>query len=254
MNGDCFLDFIQKFQEFVKCSPEIPILLLMDNHVAHRTYDVIKFCRENGIHVVSFPPHTSHQLQPLDVSVFSPFQSSANTLLSDWVKCNPGRTMTIHDMTPVFNRALENAATERNIKSGFRASGIYPLDRQVFQDIDFMPAETTDRPFDNDAIGEDAASDMNLLGDRFEYDDDDIPMAATIIELPHNRSQQSIGGDDIGADGNDPNVDSLERSLPELGKSSTPHGSISDLSNMLEGIKPLPKAPPRKAATRGRKS
>lgn len=130
MNAECFYDFIQKFHKFVKCTPEDPILLLLDNHVSHRTYDVLKFCRENGIHLLSFPPHTFHRLQPLDVSVFGPFQSSKNTQLADWMKSTPGRTMSIHDMAPIFNRALENAATERNIKAGFRAAGIYPLDRQ----------------------------------------------------------------------------------------------------------------------------
>lgn len=232
MNTECFIDFIKRFKDHVKCTPENPILLLLDNHGSHRAYDVLKFCRENGIHLLSFPPHTSHRLQPLDVSVFGPFQNSRNILLAEWLKEHPGRTMTIHDMGPIFARALEVAATERNIKSGFKAAGIYPLDRQIFQDIDFMPSETTDR-----------AHEPNLLD------------VADSIELPHNRSQQSIAEEDIAeediVDDNDNSNDrsmDLDQTLPALARTSTPTSSVSDLTQYLEEIQPFPKAPPRKPA------
>lgn len=146
MNSETFLDFIQKFQGFVRCSPENPILLILDNHGSHRTFDVLKFCRENGIHVLSFPPHTSHRLQPLDVAVFGPVQNACNQLCEDWVTTHPGRVMQIFDLPPVFRRGLELGAGEVNITSGFRASGVWPFDRQIFTDIDFLPSKTTDRP------------------------------------------------------------------------------------------------------------
>lgn len=152
MNSDHFFDFIQKFKDFTRCSIEQPILLLLDNHVSHRSLNVLTFCRENGIHVLSFPPHCSHRLQPLDVAVFGPFKRAANQLCKDWVKAHPGRTMQIFDLPAVFARALELGATEINIKSSFATPGIYPLDRQKFQDIDFLPSHTTDRPYTPDSI------------------------------------------------------------------------------------------------------
>lgn len=59
MNSEHFLEFVIKFQNFTKCTPENPILLLLDNHESHRSLPVIKFCRANGIHMLSFPPHCS---------------------------------------------------------------------------------------------------------------------------------------------------------------------------------------------------
>lgn len=237
MSDDNFFDFIQKFHKFTRCTKESPILLLLDNHVSHRTYEVLNFCRENGIHVLSFPPHTSHRLQPLDVAVFGPVQKAANKLCEDWVKSNPGRVMQPFDLPAVYTRALELGATEQNIKSGFRASGIWPLDRQVFQEIDFMPSMTTDRPL---------VEQINTPIEQISTYEDDIPEAAEIIELPHNRSQQSIP-DDESVD------EQIEERLPPIGTTSTPAGSLQDLSIMLENIKPFPKAPPRKAGKRGRK-
>jgi hypothetical protein len=255
MNADNFLDFIQKFQKFVRCTPENPILVLLDNHTSHRTYDVLKFCRENGIHMLSFPPHTSHRLQPLDVAVFGPVQTAANQLCADWVKSNPGHVMTPFHLPPIFTRSLELGATEQNIKSGFRASGIWPFDRQIFQDIDFMPSITTDRPYSETAsettaettVENSGGIDMGEMVDM-EYDDSTIPMASVVVELPHNRSDQSIVSITL-ADLNE----AMEESLPRMGTTSTPRSSISDLSTTLESIKPFPKAPARKTTTRGRK-
>ncbi|KAG1657390.1 hypothetical protein GQR58_023379 [Nymphon striatum] len=45
--------------------------------------------------------------------------------------------------------------TPVNIQSGFRVSGIYPLDRNIFTDDEFLPADVTDRPLPN---GEGAAA------------------------------------------------------------------------------------------------
>lgn len=140
MNSENFLNYIQKFQEFTRCTPENPILLFMDNLEAHRTFEVLEFCRNNGIHALSFPPHTSHRLQPLDVSVFGPLQRACNTLCEDWVTSHPGRVMQVFDLPPIFKRGLELAAGESNVTSGFRKTGIWPLDRQIFQDIDFLPS------------------------------------------------------------------------------------------------------------------
>lgn len=231
-NLHSFIDYIQKFQQFTRCTPENPILLLLDNHVSHRNLEVLKFCRENGIHVLSFPPHCSHLLQPLDVSVLKPFKTTANTLCGDWVTAHPGRVMTIYDLPPVFDRALQLSATETNIKSGFRASGIFPLDRQIFQEIDFMPSTTTDRPYTPDDV----------------LDENDIPWGQD-LELPHNRSQQSI--EELGIVMEED--EEQEEEMTPIG-TSTPRGSLQDLSSSLESLRPFPKAAARKPGNqRGRK-
>lgn len=234
MNSENFLEFIQKFQTFTRCSIGNPILLLLDNHVSHRTLDVLKFCRLNGIHVLSFPPHTSHRMQPLDVSVFAPFKRAANQLCKDWITSHPGRVMQIFDLPLVFSRALEIGVTEINIKSGFRASGIFPFDRNIFQDIDFMPSAKTDRPYTPAEI----------------YEEDAIPMAEDIV-LPHNRSQQSIDENEIDEDVASNIGMDLDVSFPL--STSTPRGSAENLA-LLTTLKPFPQAPPRKeGARRGRK-
>jgi len=56
---------LKHFAGCVRCSPASPVILI-DNHDSHISLPVIDFAKEHGIIMVSFPPHCSHKLQPLD--------------------------------------------------------------------------------------------------------------------------------------------------------------------------------------------
>lgn len=47
------------------------LVLLMDQYGAHITPQVLRLFKDNKIHVVGFPPHSSELLQPLDLVVNS---------------------------------------------------------------------------------------------------------------------------------------------------------------------------------------
>ncbi|XP_072400274.1 uncharacterized protein [Diabrotica undecimpunctata] len=70
MNEEVFLFWIQHFAKTNKPTRDDPILLVLDNHSSHCSIAIYNFCKENGIIMLSIPPHTSHRLQPLDVSFF----------------------------------------------------------------------------------------------------------------------------------------------------------------------------------------
>jgi hypothetical protein len=46
-------------------------LLILDGHGSHGTPEFDQFCSQNSIIILCMPPHSSHLLQPLDVSCFS---------------------------------------------------------------------------------------------------------------------------------------------------------------------------------------
>ncbi|XP_065654572.1 uncharacterized protein LOC136081202 [Hydra vulgaris] len=69
MTGELFIRVLKHLKLHSKCNKENKILLLLDNHENHCTINAINFCRENGIDLLTFPPHCTHRLQPLDVSV-----------------------------------------------------------------------------------------------------------------------------------------------------------------------------------------
>lgn len=74
MNTDLFVNWLEHFQNHVKASEITPVLLVLDNHVSHISLEAYDFCKRNFIHMVSFPPHTSNNLQPLDLTFFAPFK------------------------------------------------------------------------------------------------------------------------------------------------------------------------------------
>jgi len=49
---------------------ERPLLLLLDGHSTHYQPEVIRYARRNKVLVLCLPPHTTHEAQPLDCTVF----------------------------------------------------------------------------------------------------------------------------------------------------------------------------------------
>jgi len=61
------------------------------------------------------------------------------------MRSHPGKTMSIYDIPGIVNDALPLAATPKNIQAGFKCTGIYPLNANIFSDSDFSPSSVTDR-------------------------------------------------------------------------------------------------------------
>ena len=146
MTAAGFLTFLKHFVAHVRPSPTDKVILLLDNHVSHLSVDVLQFAKDNGVVMVSFPPHCSHKLQPLDRSVYGPLKRYYNVACDDWIVSHKGRTMTIYDVPAMVGLAYPKAMTPANIQAGFKVSGISPFNRNVFTDDEFLPADVTDRP------------------------------------------------------------------------------------------------------------
>jgi hypothetical protein len=71
---DDFLLFMEHFIKHTKVTKDRPVLLLLDNHQSHLAVKVLDLAKENGVVVLSFPPHISHKLQPLYRSVYGDFK------------------------------------------------------------------------------------------------------------------------------------------------------------------------------------
>lgn len=146
MTAEIFPDFLKHFAKTTRCSKEKPLILLLDNHDSHLSIEGLDYCKANGITLLSFPPHCSHKLQPLDKSVYGPLKKYVNSACDCWMVNNPGKTMTIYDVPTVVKDALPLAASPVNIMNGFKGTGVFPFNPNVFQNCDFMPSYVTDRP------------------------------------------------------------------------------------------------------------
>lgn len=57
MTADNFFSYLKHFVNSVKCSPDRPALLIMDNHESHLSIDTIDSANENGVQILTLPPH-----------------------------------------------------------------------------------------------------------------------------------------------------------------------------------------------------
>ena len=73
------------------------------------------------------PPHSSHFLQPLDVGCFSPLKASYSKQIEKMMRMQITH-ITKDDFFAAYIEAFNASMTERNIKAGFRATGLVPLD------------------------------------------------------------------------------------------------------------------------------
>ena len=140
-----YIQFMYHFIENVCPSKSAPVLLLLDNYYAHLSIEALNLAKDKGVVCLSFPPHTTHKLQPLDVSIYGPLKKYIAASQDAWMKNHPGSVVSIYDLPAILSEALPRANSATNIINGFRRTGIMPLNPQVFEDHEFAPASVTDR-------------------------------------------------------------------------------------------------------------
>ncbi|XP_049888124.1 uncharacterized protein LOC126382356 [Pectinophora gossypiella] len=146
MNTDVFVKWLKHFQLYTKASKEDPVLLICDGHASHKTIEALTYAKENGIHMLCLPPHCTHRMQPLDVSIYGPLKTFYNQEISKWLKNHPGRVVTHLQIGNLFAQAYGKAATVQNASNGFKSTGLWPINPDIFPDYMFEPAETTNIP------------------------------------------------------------------------------------------------------------
>ena len=62
---------------------------------------------------------------------------------------NPGKTVTLYQMGKLIGHAWLKALSPSNITSRFKVTGIWPFDKNIFNEDEFLPTSLTDRPNPN---------------------------------------------------------------------------------------------------------
>lgn len=168
MREEQFVHFLQHFTRQTKRSPERPGLLLLDSHLSYLSIEGLSFAKSNGIVMLSFPPHCSRHLQPLERSVYSPFKKFVNAAIDSWMLGSPGRSVTIHHVPGIVATALPLSATPANIMEGFKACGIYPLNPNIVHESEFALSCLTDCNSGTSASNGSAHNYVDYIGDTPE--------------------------------------------------------------------------------------
>ncbi|XP_029348308.1 jerky protein-like [Acyrthosiphon pisum] len=77
MEKEVFVNYFHKsFIKTTNPSPQNPILLIYDGLSSHINIQLVEIARANNVTILLLPPHSSHLLQPMDLSVFKSIKTS----------------------------------------------------------------------------------------------------------------------------------------------------------------------------------
>lgn len=128
--GPLFEDwFITVALPYLKKLGDGPKAIIGDNLASHVSIRVLELCIENNIKFLLLPPNSTHLCQPLDLAYFSPLKTAWRKLLDEYKSKHRGsiaKDIFPRKLKQVLEIIEKNSA--QNLKSGFAASGIYPLD------------------------------------------------------------------------------------------------------------------------------
>jgi len=149
INKELFSEFGEHFVSFLKnegldCG--LPHVLLMDNHYAHIfNLQFLELMRRNNIHVFALPPHTTHWLQPLDRVPFGTLKRTWNEEMRLYTRNVAGIKLEKKCFFKIFSPVWQRAMTVDLAQAGFRATGLFPVNRRILPGDAFAPSTVTDR-------------------------------------------------------------------------------------------------------------
>lgn len=106
-------------------TPE-PRLLILDSHGSHETTDFMYLCYQNNVHLLFLPPHTSHVLQPLDLSVFSALKTHYRVAVSQLTLLTNSSPIGKQNFLACYSKARKEALSAKIIKARRKASRLWP--------------------------------------------------------------------------------------------------------------------------------
>ena len=141
IDSELFMVWMKKI--FLRyCGSQRPVLLFVDGHASHITIEVIDFARENQIILFCLPPHTTHALQPLDVSVFKSLKSHFSKAVHALSFSKRDFVVSKREFARVVKTPFEKAFSMTNIKAGFAKCGIHPFDPNSIDHSKILPSST----------------------------------------------------------------------------------------------------------------
>jgi len=129
--------FLSWFNVFIHHVQERPLLLILDGHKSHISLSLIEKARQNSVTIVKLPSHTTDKLQPLDCVPFAALKRNWNEMLVDHQRREGFKNISKSQFVDLLCIAWSKAMTPEIIMTGFRVTGIFPLDVNRFPKDNF---------------------------------------------------------------------------------------------------------------------
>lgn len=129
MKSETFYEFVANiFHPFLLLNNiKLPVILFVDGHKSHLTYELSKLCIDLQIILIALYPNSTRILQPADVAAFRPLKEGWKKGVFEWRKQNSVSTaVTKKDFAPILEKVINETINPDILKNGFRACGLYP--------------------------------------------------------------------------------------------------------------------------------
>lgn len=244
---EIFVKLLLHFQSLVKASHNDKVLLIVDVHASHKSFEALNFAKENGIEIVCLPPHCTYRMQPLDVCFYGPLKIYFNQEISVWLRNHPGRVVTALQIGFLFNQAYGKTASVQNACNGFKNTGLWPVNPDIFPDHFFEPVEKTNMPIASTADNLDSIQDQNLpslpiepeAGEFMAQEQNKAPESSSKPSTSSCKPSTSSHSSDAIADTNDIH-NTLTGPLDISQPSTSSYASTSSLAVPVNVNSPIP--------------
>lgn len=126
IDGELFEEYFVRFLKSIP--PARPVLMLLDGHGSHISWNVINLARANNVHILCLPPHTTHLYQPLDKSIFGILKKEFSKAESALMRRSGNTHIGKQHLLQLLKTAWLKTLTPENITAGFRGCGVWPFD------------------------------------------------------------------------------------------------------------------------------
>lgn len=204
--------FIKWLDHFSAYKPPGRCLLIFDGAASHLDANIVDAAESHDVVLLCLPSNTTHELQPLDKSVFRSFEHFWDEeVLRYWVHA-PERKITKGRFGHILSAIWPKAMSPENLMAGFRATGIYPFNPSAIPEVAFAPSILTEKKQTNDQRIEDLAnsSDESNYEMKMASDDSDSEWSdSDLVPLSVYRSVLKVSSSRFSSP---PKVDSKESS------------------------------------------
>lgn len=121
-------------------------ILILDGHASHTDPRFMESSHSNKIYCLYLPPQTSHVLQPLYVGVFSALKGGYTSAIQTMTNQENAPLAEMQSFVQCYAQVRHNALTSRNVRGAFKATGIWPIDRDKGLHSPFCASYIAPRP------------------------------------------------------------------------------------------------------------
>lgn len=136
-------------------TPEDRVLLLVDNHTTHFTFETVKLAYDNGVDMFPLPRNSTHILQPLDVGVFGLYKKNVE---SKWAEQQMNGDIDLAlDRITLINTISDPHVWKHsfgcvNVMGGWKNSGLFPFNPSMIQSSHLTPDVSESKTVDDQTL------------------------------------------------------------------------------------------------------